>query len=295
MLFRSYLANQFACPYQIINCVSSMTDLDLLGSPVLMGAETIWQDGPLPAIIRAANDHAKANPKAVVNAVVIVNEMNALTQNAQLAFNPLLDRQECIVLTQNNNELVKIGKDTHVLCMASMNPDVMGVNELQDAVRDRASGIIYMDYPPIDQEVQLIAKLTGFSETSVRPFVVTISECRKLKVIDHKITRAPSTRALLDWINYTPVWGSLIAFVVCIQNRYGTTEEERTLLGSTARGQKVETFSLGLPISPSVAAKGTSTVKIDPATKTATSPSPAKKAAVPEKDFSSLKDLGKLW
>jgi MoxR-like ATPase len=84
-LLAKNLAKEFSLPYNVVNCVSSMVDLDLLGTFVLKKEEMIWADGPLPEIIRATNKHRAG--------ICICNEVNGLTPNAQLAFNPLFDHQ----------------------------------------------------------------------------------------------------------------------------------------------------------------------------------------------------------
>nr|MDO8086208.1 AAA family ATPase [Candidatus Sigynarchaeum springense] len=227
----AWLAREYDCPYQVINCVSSMTDLDLLGSHVLVGQETIWQDGPLPSIIRATNEHSMG--------ILIINELNALTTNAQLGLNPLLDKQQCIILTQNNNERVQVQPGAHLLILASMNPDILGVNELQEAVRDRSNIVLFFDYPTVEKEADLVHKLTGLDVETAKRFTSVISECRLLKTRDRQITQAPSTRGLLDWINYAPVLGTEIAFELAVVNRYGTTEDERNALKMIARGKHI--------------------------------------------------------
>ncbi|MEX2715138.1 MAG: AAA family ATPase [Candidatus Sigynarchaeota archaeon] len=232
----AWLAREYNCPYQVINCVSSMTDLDLLGSHVLVGQETIWQDGPLPSIIRATNEHAMG--------ILIINELNALTTNAQLGLNPLLDKQQCVILTQNNNERVQVQPGAHLLILASMNPDILGVNELQEAVRDRSNMVLYFDYPTVEKEAELVHKLTGLDVETATRFTSVISECRLLKTRDRQITQAPSTRGLLDWINYAPVLGTEVAFELTIVNRYGTTEDERNALKMIARGKHIANLVL---------------------------------------------------
>ncbi len=227
----AWLAREYDCPYQVINCVSSMTDLDLLGSHVLVGQETIWQDGPLPSIIRATNEHAMG--------ILIINELNALTTNAQLGLNPLLDKQQCVILTQNNNERVQVQPEAHLLILASMNPDILGVNELQDAVRDRSNMVLFFDYPAVEKEADLVHKLTGLDIATATRFTSVINECRLLKTRDRQITQAPSTRGLLDWINYSPVLGTEIAYELSVVNRYGTSEDERNALKMIARGKHI--------------------------------------------------------
>ncbi|MBN2150511.1 MAG: AAA family ATPase [Candidatus Lokiarchaeota archaeon] len=232
----AWLAREYDCPYQVINCVSSMTDLDLLGSHVLVGQETIWQDGPLPSIIRAANEHAMG--------ILIVNELNALTTNAQLGLNPLLDKQQCVILTQNNNERVQVRPGAHLLILASMNPDILGVNELQDAVRDRSNIVLFFDYPTVEREADLVHRLTGLELETATRFTSVINECRLLKTRDRQITQAPSTRGLLDWVNYSPVLGTEVAYELAVVNRYGTTEDERNALKMIARGKHIASLVL---------------------------------------------------
>lgn len=233
-----FLAKCYKCPYQIVNCVSSMIDLDLLGSQILVGENTVWQDGPIASIIRASNHYSMG--------VLIINELNALTVNAQMALNPLLDRQEGVVLTQNNNEFVKIENHAHLLIIASMNPDVLGINDLQDSVRDRASAILNMNYPTIEKETWLIQRLTGIDEEWAKKYCEVIAECRRANIIDKTTSKAPSTRALIDWINYSIVWGPMLAFELTIANRYcaGINMDEAQILLRIASGKGVKKWKL---------------------------------------------------
>ena len=231
-----YLARCYKCPYQIINCVNSMIDLDLLGSQVLIGDETIWQDGPIPSIIRAANDYKMG--------ILIINELNALSVNAQMALNPLLDKQQGVVLTQNNNEFVGMEEYAHLLIIASMNPDVLGINDLQDSVRDRASLIFQMTYPPIKKEASLVAKILNIDEEITLKFCEVIDECRRAKFVDHTVSNAPSTRSLIDWIQYSRVWGPKLSFEMTIANRYsgGVSDQEGMVYNRIAHGKGITTW-----------------------------------------------------
>lgn len=233
-----YLAACYKCPYQIINCVNSMIDLDLLGSQILVGESTKWQDGPIPSIIRAANHNNMA--------ILIINEFNALTVNAQMALNPLLDKQEGVILTQNNNEFVNLSDDSQLLIIATMNPDVMGINDLQASVRDRASAIIEMTYPSLEKESWLIQQLTGLDEKWALMYCEVIAECRRAKFVDNTVTKAPSTRAIIDWINYSFVWGPMLSFKLTIANRYcaGNSEVEKKILIRIATGKGVSKWKI---------------------------------------------------
>jgi DNA polymerase III delta prime subunit len=246
----SYLAREYNCPYQVINCVGTMTDLDMIGSWVLIKNETQWQDGPLPSIVLAANDDAKESEDHVCNGILIVNELNALQMNAQLALNPLMDRQESVVLTLCNNTVMKVNRDAHLLILASMNPDIMGVNDLQGAVRDRPSAIILFTYPPPEKEALLISKKLGVKKELVMKFVEVINECRALKTTNQTISEAPSTRAILNWIEYTEVWGVETAFELTVVNKYGKNDEERDVLRGIGIGKKIKEIMLPTKYSP---------------------------------------------
>lgn len=234
----SFLAACYKCPYQIVNCVNSMIDLDLLGSQILIGEGTKWQDGPIPSIIRAANHHKMA--------ILIINELNALTVNAQMGLNPLLDKQQGVILTQNNNEFVNLSEDSQLLIIATMNPDVMGINDLQASVRDRASAIIEMNYPSLEKESWLIQQLTGLDQKWALMYCEVIAECRRAKFIDNTVTKAPSTRAIIDWINYSKVWGAMLSFKLTIANRYcaGDNEMEKKILIRIATGKGVQKWKI---------------------------------------------------
>jgi len=250
-----WFASQNDCPYQVINCVSNMNDVDLLGSYVLIGAETVWQDGPLPSIIKATNDHAKKYPNKEIHGVLIINELNVLRMSAQVALNPLMDLQQQVILTQKNNEVIQVHDDAHMLIIASMNPDILGVNELQDSVRDRTNFIIKLDYPSVEKESKIVSELTGLDEAITMKFVEIINECRRLKTEDYSISKVPSTRAVIDWIHYSKAWGVEIAFELCVVNKYSTNEDEAKAIRKIKMGKKIQNIILPKKFSPKKRAK----------------------------------------
>jgi hypothetical protein len=148
------------------------------------------------------------------------------------------------MLSLNNNEVVKVDNNAHLLIIASMNPDIMGVNELQDSVRDRSNAVIYLDYPTVDREANLINKLIDLPIPAAKRFSEVITECRLLKTRDHQITKAPSTRGLIDWINYSYAWGIELAFELTIVNRYGSNEDERNTIQLIGQGKNINSIEL---------------------------------------------------
>ena len=166
------------------------------------------------------------------------------------------------------------------------------IHDLQDAVRDRASGIIYMDYPDVKSETKLISKILKMPEGVVRPFCDVIATCRKSKSVDHELTRSPSTRALLDWIEYSQVIGVVNAYEITIKNRYGTTEDERSIFDTHARSKNIKSFSLKLPKS-TYGSKTTTSTTTSKKSKTKTAKTTRPKAKSSKSD--GIHDLGSLW
>lgn len=238
-----YMAMEYECPMQIINCSGDMQTFDLLGSHLLINGETIWMDGPLPAIIRATNDHAKTN-KRNVHGVLLINEINVPEQKFQLVFNPIFDKQEGVVLTLNNNEIVTIDPNAHLLVICTMNPDVLAVNELHEAVNSRIGPTIVFPYPNPDKEAKLVNFLIGTNIDVAKKFINVINECRDAKIKNSQISSAPMTRSLIDWIIYSETLGITLAYELIIVNKFGTNEKEKRLLRSLAVGKEIMSILL---------------------------------------------------
>jgi len=230
------LAKKYIIPYVTINCVSSMIELDLLGSYILKGKEMVWNDGPLPAVIKAANENGSA--------ILILNEFNALTPNAQIALNPLMDHQASVTLTLKDNEIVKMEEGSHLFIIASMNKDVRGINMIQEAVTDRSGPVFDMDYPNDKIESKIVSVITGVSEEKCRHFVKVAIECRRACTVDGKVSMPVSPRGVINWVKYSNVFGPMVAFEKTIASKYANTKSEKQVLLTIAQGANVKNFSI---------------------------------------------------
>jgi len=235
-LLAKNLAKKFKLPYNTINCVSSMVDLDLLGSYVLKKEEMVWADGPLPEIIRATNKHQAG--------ICICNEVNALTPNAQLAFNPLFDHQGEIRLSLKDGEVVRVEENAHLFVICTMNRDVRGINALQEAFVDRADLALDVDYPDMKSEIRIVSELTNLPESTVQRFVEIGVECRKAAIIDRSIRIPLSPRGIIGWINLSKIFGPKEAFEKAVASKYAQTPEEKNVLMTIARGADISSLSL---------------------------------------------------
>ena len=230
------VAKKFAMPFVTVNCVSSMIDLDLLGMHLLKGKDMIWQDGPIPAAIRAANQYGRA--------MLILNEINALTPNTQLAFNPLMDHQSGVVLTLNDNENVKVEEGNHLFIMCSMNKDVRGINILQEAFLDRAGPVFDLEYPDEKTESKIISLITGIDKNKARKFVDVGIECRNLCMVDKTVTVPVSPRGIIEWVRQSQIFGPKVGFELAIANKYAGSKNEKRILNGIAKGSDVAAFEL---------------------------------------------------
>lgn len=235
-LLAKNLAKEFSLPYNVINCVSSMVDLDLLGTFVLKKEEMVWADGPLPEIVRATNKHRAG--------ICICNEVNGLTPNAQLAFNPLFDHQGEVRLSTKDGEIVRVDEGAHLFVICTMNRDVRGINALQEAFIDRADLAFDMDYPDLISEIKIVSEITKLPESKVKRFVEIGVECRKAAIIDRSVRVPLSPRGIVGWVNLSKIFGAEEAFEKAVASKYAQTPEEKDVLLTIARGADISSLRL---------------------------------------------------
>lgn len=236
-LLAENIAKKYTMPITVVNCVNSLIDYDLLGQFLLKGDSTVWTDGPITKAIKEANKFGRA--------IIMMNEFNALTPNAQLGFNSILDHQHELVLTIKNNEVLKIEEGKHLFFIATMNLDVHGINDLQEAVVDRACGpVVRMGYPSSEMETLLISKKCNIDKDVAKRFVQVANECRKAATVEHSVKLPVSPRGLIHWVENSKIYDTLTAFRVSIANKYGLTETEVRTLMQIADGSDVSYIKL---------------------------------------------------
>jgi len=228
------IARHYKCPIVTLNCVASLQDIDLYGSHVLVDGETLWQDGPIPMAIRAANKYKTC--------VLLMNEFNALPQNTQMGMNSLFDLQNNIIIAMNNNEEVKLNDDSQLIVIATMNPNYGGTDEIQKSVVDRTAIELYFDYLDVDAESQLISKHLKLPIHWATKFSKVAHESRE-KYKKNDLPKAISTRSLINWIVRSAQLTPQIAYEVTIINKLADGEPQfRENFESIARGEKMASW-----------------------------------------------------
>ena len=136
-------------PFITFDCSEETKEGHLMGRLVVRGQETPFHFGMIPKIIKICNHFG--------NAVIVFEELNALTNQMQKLLNPLLDWRGG-TFVEIVGEHVQIESGKHLLVMATMNPSsYSGVNELNDDLLSRFTKYIW-EYPTMTQEKQLEAK-----------------------------------------------------------------------------------------------------------------------------------------
>lgn len=183
------IAKELKAPYEVINGNRSYDHIDLLGNVMLKGGNTEWIDGPLPGIIRATNHLGKG--------VLIINEINAMTEGTQIALNSILDLQAEVVLTRNNSEKIKVEEGNHLIVFMTMNPGYLGTNRIQEAMKSRVYSI-WADYPNPKIEAKILSKICDVQESAALEVTKFAAQLRKK---DTEIPTPPGTRELVQWVN----------------------------------------------------------------------------------------------
>lgn len=227
------LAVDLGCKIIKINCVSSMIELDFMGTYILKDGETKWNHGPVPKAIQHANEDGYC--------VLLINEFNALTPSTQMGLNPVLDYQGEVVLTQHNDELVKIDKGAKLITICTMNPDVSGINAIQSSVIDRISTVIKLGYPKYKKELEIISKVSNVEESVCEKYLSLAIEVRKAGM-SGGVEGVISPRGIIDWINTSKVIHPQLAFQITVANRYSVSEREIEDLLELGRGADVSSW-----------------------------------------------------
>ena len=220
------IAKKLAAPYEVINGNRSYDHIDLLGNVMLKGGNTEWLDGPLPSIIRATNLFGKG--------VLIINEINAMTEGTQIALNSMLDLQAEVVLTRNNSEKIKVEQDNQLIVFMTMNPGYLGTNRIQEAMKSRVYSI-WAEYPSPETEAEILSEICDVQQKAALEITKFAQQIRKK---DLEIPFPPGTRELKQWINLMKNDISpLAAFDVSIASKCCETKTQKAALLDLAVGE----------------------------------------------------------
>ncbi len=134
-------------PLIIQECSEDTKKLDLMGTQTLLGDQTIFTLGCIPAAIDTANEYGRA--------ILLLEELSALTPQVQKQLNAVTDfRRQCSMPFLGKT--YKLQPDKYLWVVGTMNPSVYGgTYDLNEDLKSRFEEID-LTYPEAGQEKQIL-------------------------------------------------------------------------------------------------------------------------------------------
>ena len=166
-------------PLITVACHEDLTASDLVGRYLLEGDETRWIDGPISRAVKNG-------------AICYLDDIVEARKDTTVLIHPLTDYRRLLPL-EKRGELLEAA-DGFLLVM-SYNPGYQSaLKDLKHSTRQRFIAIEF-DYPPRDQEAQIIAKESGVDAATAMELAKLAEKVRNLK--EHGLGEGVSTRLLI--------------------------------------------------------------------------------------------------
>lgn len=177
--FVEAMAAELRCPLITVACHDETSAADLLGRFLVVGGDTVWQDGP---VTRAARQ----------GAILYLDEIAEAREDVIVVLHPLSDhRRELYVDRQN--ETVKAAPG--FMLVVSFNPGYRhNLKELKPSTRQRFVGLSF-SYPEAAIEAEIIQAESGVDAGIARRLVALAGKVRSLEELT--LSETVSTRLLV--------------------------------------------------------------------------------------------------
>ena len=177
--FVAHMAARLGRPLYTVACHDDLSAADLIGRYLLKGGETIWVDGPLTRAVREG-------------AICYLDEVVEARKDVTVVLHPLTDDRRILPIDRTGEELH--AADGFML-VASYNPGYQNIlKTLKPSTRQRFVSVSF-DFPPADQEVEIVANESGLDVERVKPLVRLAGKLRALKGQD--LEEGVSTRLIV--------------------------------------------------------------------------------------------------
>jgi nitric oxide reductase NorQ protein len=177
--FVRHMAWRLRRPLVTVACHDDLSANDLTGRFLVRGRETVWQDGPLTAAVRAG-------------AICYLDEVVEARQDTVVAIHPLTDDRRLLPL-EKRGELLAAHPDFQLV--VSYNPGYQNLmKELKPSTRQRFVTIAF-DFPPRDLEVAIVCQEAGVERPVAVSLVKLAEHARRLR--DRGLVEVASTRLLV--------------------------------------------------------------------------------------------------
>lgn len=145
-------AAQNQIPIIIQECSEDTKKYDLMGSQTLIGGETIFVLGALPAAIDVANE--------VGRCILLFEELNALTPQVQKQLNAITDFRKMVSMP-HIERTYQLREGAQIWVVGTMNPSVYGgTYDLNEDLKSRFEEL-EVTYPAAEHEKQIVKRVCG--------------------------------------------------------------------------------------------------------------------------------------
>jgi nitric oxide reductase NorQ protein len=168
-----------ALPIVTVACHEDLTASDLVGRYLLEGETTRWIDGPLTRSVKAG-------------AICYLDEVVEARKDTTVLIHPLTDYRRLLPI-EKRGQVLEAAEG--FLLVISYNPGYQSaLKDLKQSTRQRFIAIEF-DYPPRDQEAQIIMKEAGVDHKVAMDLAKLGEKVRNLR--EHGLSEGASTRLLI--------------------------------------------------------------------------------------------------
>jgi len=177
--FMEYMAWRLGRPLVTVSCHDDLTASDLVGRYLIVGAETVWVDGPLAGAVR-------------LGAICYLDEIVEARKDTTVVIHPLADDRR-ILPVEKTGEVLRAPPE--FMLALSYNPGYQSVlKELKQSTRQRFVAIEF-GYPAATLEQRIVARETGVDAGTAERLVRLAGMTRNLK--GNGLDEGASTRLLV--------------------------------------------------------------------------------------------------
>jgi nitric oxide reductase NorQ protein len=177
--FVEHMAWRLERPLITVACHEDLSATDLVGRFLLEGEETVWHDGPLTSAVRNG-------------AICYLDEVVEARKDTVVIIHPLTDHRRRLPI-EKRGTILEAPPD--FMLVVSYNPGYQSIlKDLKQSTRQRFVALDF-DYPPAEQETEIVAHEGGVDEGTARDLVLIGQKVRNLR--GHGLEEGVSTRLLI--------------------------------------------------------------------------------------------------
>ena len=177
--FVEHMAWRLQRPLITVSCHEDMTATDLVGRFLVVGGDTVWEDGPLARAVRCGG-------------ICYLDEVVEARKDTTVVIHPLADDRRQLPMEKLGKLLTAPPEFSLVI---SYNPGYQSVlKDLKQSTRQRFVALEF-NFPGAEVEIRIVQKETGLAEESAAALVKFANLTRNLK--GNGLEEGASTRLLV--------------------------------------------------------------------------------------------------